>query len=315
MLTRSGKLAPSGPTSLDLECKRALQLLLKPTKYPVILPWMLRADDTAKRDVVKLLKLLDSSDTELQNQRTGYSAACEKTIVNRHGRAVTANAILVTADRLQQDLLRNRHGSHQRDLKVQASRKYFDEFADVHSTRTVDTFYRLQHVTVTEDPAARILTEHAKRRLERWQVRGPERNPQDAALIMRALRSLSNAAAALPDYHTVVRDRSPAVDRNQLLHEFSQAAPKGVKPLSATILARLQPSASAPASLPPFRPFIGTEELDAIQRPGGDASGFNDDVPLQLLKNKHRASRSKLTVAGGERDWTTSYGTMAVFYA
>mmetsp|Transcript_87158 Transcript_87158/g.219453 ORF Transcript_87158/g.219453 Transcript_87158/m.219453 type:complete len:323 (-) Transcript_87158:67-1035(-) len=312
---RDGRILRGGPTNLDLDCKVALQRLLKPCNYAVIGPWLAAARIDAKRDIVKLSQTLAATEAEMADQRTGFAAASEPLLVNRNGRVRLAKSVPCTADRAQNDLLRNRHGTDQRDVALHAKRKFFfNDFAPVPSTGSIADFHRLSDVSLATDATTRVLTEEARRRLQLWQIRGPERDRQAAAQVMRSLRTVSEAVAALPTYSEHSRSRVPgSVACTDSMYEYARLAPKGGKGFrSGSVPHQLQPVRSAPLLLPePVEPLISTDEIENVTKPGGDVVGLFDVTSLQTMKNKERGSRSKIAIAGGKRDWTTTYGCMA----
>jgi len=288
--------------------------LLKPCNYAVIGPWLASARIEAKRDIVKLSQTLAATEAEMADQRTGFAAASEPLLLNRNGRARLAKSVPCTADRAQSDLLKNRHGTDQRDGGLQAKRKFFfNDFAPVPSVSSVADFHRLADVSLATDATTRVLTEEARRRLQLWQVRGPERDRQSAGQVMRSLRTVSDAVAALPTYAEHSRSRAPGtVACTASMYEYSRMAPKGAKGFkSGTVPHQLQPVRSAPLLLPPSEPWIAPDEMENVAKPGGDVVGLFDVTPLQTMKNRERGGRSKIAIAGGKRDWTTTYGTMA----
>lgn len=316
--TRSGPAAQetyfpkTGPNNLDLECKAALQQVLKPSHYGVIAPWMATARTDAKREVVKFAKVAAVGDADLKDPRTAFMATAEPVLTNKNGRARLASSVPCTADRMQSDLLRNRCGSDQRDTALEAKRRFFKEFVPVPSCSSVDDFHKLRDAPAASDDSTRVLNEQARRNLQAWQVRGPERDSDGAAQVMRSLRTLSGAVGALPVYHEYSRERPPGGEGcTTFLNEYSKAVPRGPKSFKAgSIPVQLQPSRSAPALLQPAPPLIEPEEIEKVSRPGGFLVNMFDHPNLQMLKNKERAHTSKITMAGGKCDYSTSYGNM-----
>jgi len=287
---------------LDLECKESLQKILKPCHYPVIVPWMKAAGTEAKRDMVSLARHASGVSTECVDPVTTFKASREPALVNPNGRPKLVKAVHVTADRAQHDMLRNRSQSDQRDEALQEKRRFFSTFHPIPSRDTVSDFYRLAEVPVARDPTMQVLTEHARRKLHNWQLRGPEQSRESAAQVMRSLRSLSQAIARLPTYaeHSVQHEGGEALTGS--LFEFSKTVPKGHRTLKAPSVP-LRHSSSSPAVL---QPLIDPEDLSAVTRPGGYLVNHADSAPLQLLKNKQRAMTSKIPMNGGRQDWSTS---------
>eukprot|EP00415_Alexandrium_ostenfeldii_P004185 UN4185 len=212
-------------------------------------------------------------------------------------------AVHVTADRAQHDLLRNRSKADQKDTALREKRRFFSNFQPVPNRDTVAGFYRLGEVPIARDPTMEILGEHARRKLQNWQVRGPEQNSESSAQVMRSLRSLSRAVDRLPTYaEHAVSQPFGNTDCHSTLHEFSKIQPRGHRSFKAPTVP-LQHSSSSPAVL---QPLFDPEEITAIGRSGGYLVNHADSAPLQMLKNKERAVKSKIPFAGGRRTWSTS---------
>lgn len=281
----------------------SLQKILKPCHYSVIVPWMKSAGTEAKRDMVSLARHASGVGTEYDDPVLAFKASQEPAVVNSNGRPRLMKAVHVTADRAQHDMIRNRCHSDQKDAALHEKRRFFSNFHPIPTRDTVADFYRLGEVPVAKDPTMQVLTEHARRKLHNWQVRGPEQNRESSAQVMRSLRSISKAVDRLPTYaEHIVSQPQGLDDMNSSLHEYSKVIPKGHRSFKAPTVP-LRHSSSSPAVL---QPLIDPEELSAIGRPGGYLVNHADSAPLQMMKNKERAVKSKLPMAGGRRDWSTS---------
>mmetsp|Transcript_84760 Transcript_84760/g.230095 ORF Transcript_84760/g.230095 Transcript_84760/m.230095 type:complete len:350 (+) Transcript_84760:119-1168(+) len=314
---RDGRLCKFGPTNADVEVKDALQRMLKPVNYSIIVPWMELAGEHGKKDVIVLSRCLASAEAEHADQRSGFAAATEPLLANSNGRVRVAKAVPVSADRIQQDMLRSKHGADQRDRNLKATRHFFgSQYASIPSVDTVHDAHRLGEINLAKDPTTRVLTEEARRRLQLWQVRGPERDRQAAAQVMRALRSISEAVTALPTYQDHCRSRGTdggiGGGVTGRMHEYSQLVGKGHKIFKAGMVpGQLRASRSAPLLMRTAPPYLSAEEIDNIRKRGGDVVNNLDATQLAMLKNRCRASRSKIATSGGNVDWTTSFGLMA----
>merc|ERR1712125_16290 len=91
----------------------------------------------------------------------------------------------VTADRVQADLL-------------QKKREWFKDWAPVPSVDSVGDFFHLKDNPVQAHPISQVLSESARRGLQRWQVAGPEQGLGTAANAMRSLRKIHDAVARVP---------------------------------------------------------------------------------------------------------------------
>jgi len=293
-------LAASGPSNLDMVCKDALLQMLKPRNYPVIMPWIRSASSKEKRNVVNLASCASAADMQFEDQVVALKAAQQPVVANSHGRTKLADSMHITADRLQSDLLRSRSGSDQRDNELQKKREFLASFHEVPSRDSIADFCRLGERPIASDASAQVLTEYARNRLQQWQVRAPERDRQATADVMRSLRDLSNSVQWLPQ-HTVGRVRGAnalACSSSSVLPTMprSRASP------SARDDALMQHSYSSPAIL---RPLIDPQEITAIHRPGGFMVQHSDHPQLQRMKNKERAIKSTMSLAG-KNDYTTS---------
>jgi len=293
-------LAASGPSSLDVECKDALLQMLKPRNYPVIMPWIRSASSKQKRNMVNLARCASAPDMQFEDPVLSLKAAQQPVVVNKHGRTKLADSMHITPDRLQSDLLRSRSGSDQRDRDLQKRREFLASFHTVPSRESVADFCRLGEKPIASDAAAQVLTEHARNRLQQWQVRAPERDRQATADIMRSLRDLGNSVQRLP------RNSAGSVCGAEAFVLSSSnglpTAPRSHGSPSERKNGLMQHSYSSPAIL---RPLIDPEEISAIRRPGGYMVHHSDHPQMQRMKNKERAVKSAISLAG-KGDYTTS---------
>jgi len=309
--SRGGRVAKEGPTQVEVECKAALEQILRPSNFAVIQPWMQSASTGAKRDMVQLAKMASSgaglsdipSQQLLAAQRSGV-------VLNPQGRNRAANVIPMTADRAQADLLRNRSGSDVKDTAVEAKRQYFARYSSIPSTDSVANFHRLKIAPVHLEESTKVLNDQCRRNLLRWQTLGPENNPDASAEMMRSLRSIASAVERVPTYkeHFGTRTLGGEACRDSLF-EFSRVAPKGSRTLKESFTrSQMHHSSSAPAIL---KPFLSQQDIDDVKRPGGYVVLLNDSEQLQLRKNKERAKFCKIASAGGLQDWSTTAGVMS----
>mmetsp|Transcript_75486 Transcript_75486/g.233524 ORF Transcript_75486/g.233524 Transcript_75486/m.233524 type:complete len:274 (+) Transcript_75486:200-1021(+) len=246
------------------------------------------------------------TDTEFSDPAATFKASREPAHFNSNGRPKLMKAVHVTADRVQHDMLRNKSRGDQKDEALHEKRRFVSSYSAVPSRDTVSDYHRLSEVPIARDPTMQVLTEHARRKLHNWQVRGPEQSRECAAQVMRSLRSLTKAIERLPTYaeHSAHQQTSCGDACTASLHDYSKVVPKGHRLFKAATVP-LQHSRSSPAVVQPL-PLIDPEELDALNRPGGYLVNHADSAPLQMLKNKDRAVKSKIPIAGGRRDWSTS---------
>merc|ERR1719436_854714 len=153
-----------------------------------------------------------------------------------------------------------------------------------------------------------VLTEDARRKLQRWQLHGPEQDPEGAGRAMRSLRNISNAVASLPKYTDLTATQGTQSCRDSLF-EYSKVAPKGARSLRNTDPPprMLSFSNSAPTI---YRPFIEPDEIDKVTKPGGFVVALHDHPPLARMKNRERAIKSKIPLSGGKCDWSTTADAM-----
>lgn len=298
-----------GPTNDDLEVKAALQRMLKPAHYPIIVPWMATVEPHVLQDVIALSRALEASEAMLVEQRTAYFAATEPLTAMRGGRIRVAKAVPVSADRAQVDMVYNRHGSQQTDTALEAHRNFFrTEYAQIPSCHTVDDAHRLGSVNLMTDATTRVLTEESRRKLQRWQIRGPERDRRTTAQVMRALRSISEAVTSLPTYSDHCRSRGPAGGATARMHEYTYTVGKGHRTFKEGMVpGELRVCKSAPMLMTKLPEYISQGEIDKIAKPGGDVVNLGDAVQLQAMKNLFRAGRSKIALAGSIQDYSTTY--------
>jgi len=293
-------LAASGPSNLDIACKDALLQMLKPSNYPVIMPWIHSASSKEKRNMVKLARCVSTADKQSEDPVIAFRAFQQPVVVNSHGRTKLADSIHITADRLQSDLLRSRSGSDQRDRELQKKRELFSAFHAVPSRDSIADFCHLGVKPIAGDAAAQVLTEHVRNRLQQWQVRAPERDRQETADVMRSLRDLSNSVQRRP--RRAVGSACAAATRARSSSSNCSTVPRSFVSPSARDDGLMQHSFSSPAIL---RPLIDPEDIMAIHRPGGFMVRYSDHPQLQRMKNKSRAIKSTMSVAG-KNDYTTS---------
>lgn len=330
---RSSFLTPAGPSILDKACKESLEHLLKPGNLGMIVPWMKSATEQEKRDVVTLGKIVAEADSHMDTPAKAYVSATQEVVTNRQGRTRLANTVPVSADRAQQDLLRNRHGADQRNPEMQRRRDFFAAFAPVPSTSSVADFYAMASAPILGDGATKCLDEKVRKKLERWQVRGPEkdqRRAEAAARAVRSLRSVSSAVASVPNYldHTGkwTAMNSSGGKRGlsgqahaTALYEYSKVQPKNhedrvMESLGAqrerTLLqqSQLHHASSAPALIRREALADGSA-LDVDQLCSGPI-GYFEGSQLQMRKIRERSIRSKIPGTGGAGSWSTTYGTL-----
>lgn len=316
-LQRESFFKPAGPSPVDVKCKAALQQVLRPCHYAIIVPWMSTAPARAKEDMCLLGSIVNTADAHLDVPALAYKASQEPLVVNRHGRPRLAQTIPVSADRAQSDLQRNRHGFDQRDPELQRKRCAFSDFAPVPNCTSVSDFYAMGNKPIVDDEAMKVLTEQARRKLQCWQVRGPEQDRQAAAHAMRSLRTLSQACAGRVTYseHTQIAGQfTQGLDRGQAmatnLHEFSKMQPRDHT--RRFLLHRDPPphQLSHAVSEPVMCPLIDPKEISAVSRPGGQIIHYLDKERLQMLKNRQRGKGLKIPESGTAVDWSTTYNTL-----
>eukprot|EP00927_Polykrikos_kofoidii_P054500 TRINITY_DN48910_c0_g1_i1.p1 TRINITY_DN48910_c0_g1~~TRINITY_DN48910_c0_g1_i1.p1 ORF type:complete len:341 (-),score=40.37 TRINITY_DN48910_c0_g1_i1:160-1182(-) len=303
-----GTFQKNGPTNLDLKCQESLQKLLKPCNYPAIVPWLRQAGASEKRDMVKLAELAARGGSEITHPISWLPPTGGHVVVNDRGRPRLANTIPVTGDRVQSDLAKNRHGADMRDVALEKKRRFFSNWAPVPSVDSVGDFFHLKDNPVATNAVAQVLTESAKRGLQRWQVQGPEQSGGTSANVMKSLRSLHDAVNRIPRYREHVLDeRLRGQGCKDILHDYAMSQPVRTRSLVPAPYGRpdrhLHHSSSAPATL---RPLIEPSEIDSIYRPGGYVVGLSDREPVQNLKNKERNQASKIPFQGGSADFATS---------
>lgn len=283
--------------------------MLKPSHLSVIAPWIQTASGQLKRDMALLGKIIASGGEVSDDPRKQVEAANQKVMTNAWGRDRLAATVSCTADRAQVELTRVRSGSDITDLSLEAKRRWFASYATVPSVGSVGDYYRLRDAPLLTDSMTRALTDPARRALQKWQVAGPEKEPETAAQIVRALRSLNAAIVALPTYWEHSLGQSPGSKGcTDSLFEFSKVVPKGNRILRPMETQRVMAhSSSAPAL---YKRIIDTEELDAIKKPGGVVVGLLDVAPLAYLKTQHKAHTSQVIPAGGVSEWKTSSMTV-----
>lgn len=184
-------------------------------------------------------------------------------------------------------------------------------YSEIPSTASVADFFQLSKTPVLEHPTMKVLTDRVRGKLKHWQVLGPERNPHEAAEMMRGLQTLAAACERLPSYSEYSATSSSKV--HERLFGYSQVVPRGNRTLKSVPKLRRTPlSSSAPILL---RPLLDPAELEAISRPGGTAVQLNDCEPLQRMKNIARSSQSQVQMSMGPTDWSTTSRDMAKDYA
>jgi len=293
-------LAASGPSNLDMVCKDALLQMLKPRNYPVIMPWIRSASSKEKRKMVNLARCASAPNMQLKDPVAVLKAAQQPVVVNTHGRKKLADSMHVTADRLQSDLLRSRSGSDQRDTELQKKRDFLASFHEVPSRDSIADFCRLGEKPIAGDAAAQVLTEHARNQLQQWQIRAPESDRQATSDVMRSLRDLGTSVQRLPRHS--VGSKYGADARACASSSGLPTLPRSRSSPSAKDDASMHHSYSSPAIL---RPLIDAQEIIAIHRPGGYMVQHSDHPQLQRIKNKERAVKSTMSLAG-KNDYTTS---------
>jgi hypothetical protein len=276
---------------------------------------MAEASNAMKQDVFLLGKLAEAGGANIKEPVTWLPPHQEKVLVTDRGRPRLAKTMHVTPDCIQAELLKNKCGSDIKDEALEAKRKYYREWERIPSIKSTGEFHHMKDHPIMVHETAKILTESARRGLQRWQVDGPEKSPSDAAHATRALRHISEAVARIPKYtkhfgSSSDGQRRPADTVNQL-HEYSHVAPRGSRTLLhgpyATVDRQLVHSGSAPAML---APLVTDEEIENIRKPGGYVVRLMDYESVAKLKNRERNQCSKLSMAGGAADWTTTANSL-----
>jgi len=231
-------------------------------------------------------------------------SASEPTLVNMRGRVQKMDGVHVTADRAQNDLLRNTCASDQKDAALRRRREHFAGHASVPSTESVADYFRMQVHPAREDESSAMLSEQARRGLARWQIGGPEANTADAAQVMRSLRGLSRVVKMQPTYRDHSRDKPPGgISASNCLHEYKQVKDLSRYPQPVTKFSRPAPMRTRTPPAP--------EDFQSISKPGGYICKLMDSTPFQMTKNKVRNQQSKIGMTGGATDYATSYGAMS----
>jgi len=318
-LPGGGRSAPGGkfgPDNLDLECKAGLQKILKPSHYGAIEGWMRSHGTKDKRGIVLLTEAAVGDNGVPVQQDKAYQALQQPVQQNPKGRHRVNGlgpTMHVSADRQQVDLQRVRCHDDQADKDKVRRRKFLNDFVPVPSTDSVSEFYRLSDVPVASEPGAKVLSEDARRGLTRWQIRGPERNREEAAQICQALRSLQGAVDACPTYNDALRARKSGgegaadclVDHSYVKRAFRDGNYARTLPMNKGL------SRSVPSLAPSY---MTLDQLESVKRPGGYAVHHNDVEPLAYKKNRQRGGVSKM-VHGGSTSYATSYDAMCAYPA
>lgn len=301
-----------GPDNLEIECKAALQKMLKPINYGAINVWMRNHGTKDRKGILLLAEAAVGNNGFPVEQHKAFAALQEPVQMNTKGRHRVSTSVHVSADRQQHDLLRVKSSEEQHDKELVRRRKHLEQFASVPSTDSVSEYYRLGNVPVASEPGAKVLTEDARRGLQRWQVRGPEKNKQETAQICQALRTLDQAVKALPTYVDSLRQRKDGSQGcTECLLDYG-----AVKQLSRSgnymrQIPMTRPGAGLSRSMPSLPPaYIHPSEIDDVmEKPGGYVVGLMDCEPLQRMKNYKRNITTKI-VNGGATSWTTSYQSL-----
>lgn len=292
---------------MDLECKASLQKILKPVNYPAIDVWMRNHGIKEKKGILLLAEAAVGDNGVPVEQDKAFAALQQPVRLNPKGRHRVADAVHVTADRIQHDLTKVRSGEDQRNKDLVKKRRFASDFVSIPSTESISDFYRLADVAVSQEPGAKVLNEDAKRGLTRWQIRAPERAREETATICQALRSIGQAVEAVPRYEDHLRIRKPGTkgtldclfDQGEVKRAFRSGNYERRLPM-------MVPGAGLSRSMPTIPPaYVSEKEITDISRPGGYVVGLMDCEPLQMKKNKQRNITSKL-VQGGATSWTTS---------
>jgi hypothetical protein len=291
--------------------------LLKPSNYPAIVPWLNEARDCEKREVVKLAELAMSGGSEAKVPVSWLPGPQEPVIANDRGRVRALSQSQITPDRVQADLLKNRHGSDVKDVALEKRRRFFRSWAPVPSIDSVGDFFHLKDNPVQANAVSQVLSENARRGLARWQVHGPEQSMGSAANAMRSLRSVYDAVQRIPRYKEHLREQVPGGQGcRELMHDYSMLAPRGSRTLLHAPYAmpdrRKVHSTSAPGLL---KPLVESHEIERISRPGGFVVSLNDMEALAALKNRESNMASKIPFSGGSQDYSATskqYGNFMV---
>jgi len=294
-----------------------MQKILKPSNYGAIDIWMRNHGTKDKRGMVLLGEAAVGDNGVPVHQDSAYKALQQTVKLNPKGRHRVDDAIHVTADRAQADLLRIRCKEDQSDKELVRRRKFVSDFAPVPSTDSVSEFYRLGDVPISSEAGAKVLTEDARRGLTRWQIRGPERNREETAQICKALRSLGGAVDGIPQYTDEMRNRRTGGQGcSSCLHDYGEVKRASRNGSYIRRLPRTQPGEGLSRSMPTIPPaYISTEELAAVKRGGFSVTvGLNDCEPLQYMKNIQRNKFTKI-VNGGATSYSTAYNEMSAAIA
>lgn len=268
-----GSYVPSGPDNLDVECKASLQKLLKPSHYSAIDVWMRSHGTKDKKGVLKLAEAAVGDNGVPVQQDKAYAASQQQVQMNTKGRHRLVDAVHVTPDRMQHDLLRVRSGEEQRDKDLVRRRKFLRDYTPIPSTESVSDYYRLNDVAISREPSAKVLNEDARRGLTRWQIRGPENHREDTAHVMQALRSLSSAVDAVPQYADSMRARGSGGESHDRLFDHGQIKEASRSGHYIRRVPTTQPGAHLSRSAPTLPPaYMKEEDLQNITRPGGYVS-------------------------------------------
>ncbi|CAK9104703.1 unnamed protein product [Durusdinium trenchii] len=245
-MPRRGKLdGKVGLSQLDIDCKEAIQELLRPRYYGIANFYVESASEREKQDVILLKNRIQDADRPGKNPYLMADVGRIKITTNPRGRERESKVIPVTGDRVQADLLRNQSGAQQRDPQREKERRYMARYSEIPSTSSVADFFDLHHFPVEERASMQVLTEKVRKKLKHWQVLGPEQNPHDAAEMMRGLQTCAAVCERMPRYADWSARSTGKV--HERLFGYSQFAPKGSRTLKEVPTLRRTPlSSSAP---------------------------------------------------------------------
>jgi len=288
-----------------------MQKILKPSHYQAIDVWMRNHGSKDKKAMVLLAEAAVGDNGVPVDQVQAYKALQEPVQLNPKGRHRVSTSVHVTADRQQVELTKVRCGDEQRDKELVRRRNFVRDFTPIPSVDSVSDFYRLSDVPVSNEPGTKVLNEDARRGLTRWQIRGPERNREEAAQICQALRSLNSATEACPNYTDALRQRKVGTHGcTNCLYDYGAVKRAARSGNYMRTLPMTQPGQGLSRSMPTLPPaYIDPKEISNLKKPGGYVVDLMDCEPLQMKKNKQRNITSKI-VQGGACSWTTSYDAM-----
>jgi len=280
-------------TNLDIDAKKTLEAILRPSAHRVIEPWLAQSTQKQKKQILIVRDIATMIFDDIK-----------PTGANAYGKPAVLRNIKSSVDLGQQQFYMRRSNSEVLNRPQREARDHFREFEPVQTNSAVQRYYICDQDGPRQQPFSKLLKPQIVNQLDQWQVFGGA-TPQLQAEVCQILRTLDLQSAGMPTYATM-QASLPGMARGPLLHQYSRRHQLTAMRRNESFQTKLE-GLQRTASEPTIHEHEFTRALAQIKVPGGDAIELQDLPPIQYAKARQANSVCKINFAGGSQDPVSSY--------